>query len=99
LLALVLVAQNLPLQGRDADDAVRFRSAPAVETPLPGRIDVRWKPGVGLDAVQALLKASNAQIVAGPDVQGRYAITSSDPAATAQLLKNSALVDGVAEVK
>lgn len=99
LLALVFVAQNLPLQGRDADDAVRFRSAPAVETPLPGRIDVRWKPGVGLDAVQALLKASNAQIVAGPDAQGRYAIASSDPAATAQLLKNSALVDSVAEVK
>jgi hypothetical protein len=54
---------------------------------------------VGLDAVQALLKASNAQIVAGPDAQGRYAIASSDPAATAQLLKNSALVDSVAEVK
>ena len=95
LLALVFVAQNLLLQGGGADDAVRFRSAPAVDAPAQGRIAVRWKPGVGMDAVQALLHASHAQIVAGPDAQGRYAIASADLAATARLLQQSALVASV----
>ena len=95
LLALVFVAQNLLLQGGGADDAVRFRSAPAMDAPAQGRIAVRWKPGVGMDAVQALLHASHAQIVAGPDAQGRYAIASADLAATARLLQQSALVASV----
>jgi hypothetical protein len=66
-----------------------------VDAPAQGRIAVRWKPGVGMDAVQALLHASHAQIVAGPDAQGRYAIASADLAATARLLQQSALVASV----
>jgi hypothetical protein len=93
VVAMFFVAQNTGLLGRFTDDSVRFRSSPAAAT--AGDLRVQWKPGVRMDEVHKLLRATSTEVVDGPDAEGFYGLKSSDASATRAQLSQSALVGQV----
>jgi hypothetical protein len=93
VVAMFFVAQNTGLLGRFTDDSVRFRSSPVSAT--AGDLRVQWKPGVRMDEVQKLLRATSTEVVDGPDADGFYGLKSSDASATREQLSRSALVGQV----
>lgn len=99
VLALVLVVQNaglLPaLHGGD-DDAMRLRDAPPTAPAAP-QVDarVRWKPGTDMAEATRLLQTAGAQVVGGPDGQGRWSLRLLQPQDGLAVLRSSPLVDAV----
>ncbi|VTU32035.1 hypothetical protein SRS16CHR_05006 [Variovorax sp. SRS16] len=99
VLALVVVVQNAALlrvpDAGDADD-VQFRSVPTDPAePLSADLVVQWKKGIGLDEANALLAATGAVVVGGPDAQGRWRVHLVDVAQGQALLAASPLVESV----
>ncbi|RYF34042.1 MAG: hypothetical protein EOO26_05955 [Comamonadaceae bacterium] len=98
VLALVVVVQNVGIFGaRPDDEEVRFRSTP----PLPASAStpellVRWKPGVRVDETGPLLQSIPAEVVGGPDAEGRWRVRLTDPVGGLALLSASPLVESVA---
>ena len=98
VLALVVVVQNLGLFGvRSAEEEVRFRSTPALPaaTAAPELL-VQWRPGVRIEQTGALLQSIPAELVGGPDAQGRWRVRLADPVGGLGLLSASPLVQSVA---
>lgn len=99
VLALVLVVQNaglLPaLHGSD-DDAMRLRDAPPTAPAAPqADARVRWKPGTDMAEATRLLQTAGAQVVGGPDGQGRWSLRLLQPQDGLAVLRSSPLVDAV----
>lgn len=99
LLALVVVVQNASLlRTRGEEDEVRFRAVPGASAPAAStELALRWKPGVGLDEANALLRSAGAELVGGPDAEGRWRLRlpAGDAAQGRALLANSPLVESV----
>ncbi|MBO9642460.1 MAG: hypothetical protein J7603_04980, partial [Pseudacidovorax sp.] len=99
VLALVLVVQNAgllaALHGSD-DDAMRLRDAPPTAPAAP-QADalVRWKPGTDMAEATRLLQTAGAQVVGGPDGQGRWSLRLLQPQDGLAVLRSSPRVDAV----
>ena len=98
VLALVVVVQNVGLFGASPDDEeVRFRSTPALPATVSApELLVRWKADVRMDETGALLQSIPAEVVGGPDAQGRWRLRLADPVGGLALLSVSPLVESVA---
>ena len=98
VLALVVVVQNVGLFGaRPDDEEVRFRSPPALPAAVSApELLVQWKPGVRMDETGPLLRSIPAELVGGPDAQGRWRVRLADPVGGMALLSASPLVESVA---
>ncbi|RZL65878.1 MAG: hypothetical protein EOP81_02575 [Variovorax sp.] len=98
VLALVVVVQNVGLLGaRSDEDEVRFRSTPVVPAAVAApELLVQWQPGVRIEQTGALLQSIPAELVGGPDGQGRWRVRLADPVGGLALLSASPLVQSVA---
>lgn len=98
LLALVVVVQNATLLRPGAeDDSVRFRSVQGpVTSAAPAELSLRWKAGVRMDDANALLRSAGAELVGGPDAEGRWRLRFvADAAQGRAVLADSPLVESV----
>ena len=98
LLALVVVVQNATLlRSGVEDDPVRFRSVQGpVTSTAPADLSLRWRAGVGMDDANALLRSAGAELVGGPDADGRWHLRIPANAAQGRaMLAGSPLVDSV----
>lgn len=99
LLALVVVVQSVVmLRSGGEDEEVRFRSTPAVGAAAGSEVLLlRWKSGAPMGEAQALLRAAGADVVGGPDDQGRWRLLLSggDAVQGRALLAGSPLVESV----
>ncbi|WP_077002951.1 hypothetical protein [Variovorax sp. KK3] len=100
LLALVVVVQNVALlRSADEPEEVLFRTLPAPATPAAQtQVLLRWKPATGMADAQSLLAAAGAEVIGGPDAQGRWRLrlAGGDAVQGRALLVNSPLVESVA---
>ncbi len=97
-LALVVVVQNVGLLARhgEEDDAVRFRAAPAAgPDAAQGDLVLRFRPDASAAEAAQLLRSAGAQVVAGPDAQGRWTLRLVQPGEGLAVLRGSPLVDAV----
>jgi hypothetical protein len=98
LLALVVVVQNAALlRSGGEEEEVRFRALPGAPVAAGEQLLLRWKPGTGMADAQALLAAAGAEVVGGPDAQGRWRLrlAGGDAVQGRALLANSPLVESV----
>lgn len=97
VLALALVVQNVGLLLADrTDDGARLRTPAGMPTePLAGAPDlrVRWRAGTGIEEATDLLRRADAQVMAGPDADGRWSLRLLHPEEGRRVLKSSALVE------
>lgn len=100
VLALVVVVQNLALwSGRDAaqsgEDEVRFRAVPVAPAGASADLGVVWRPGVTVQDTMRLLRAIDADVVAGPDERGIWYLRVPDVKESTSALSASPLVAAV----
>lgn len=99
MLALVVVVQNVALWGgRDAaqeGDDVRFRAVPVEPAGASADLGVVWKPGVTVQESMKLLRAIDADVVAGPDDKGTWYLRVPDVNESTTALSASPLVASV----
>jgi hypothetical protein len=76
---------------------VRVRALPGAPVAAGEQLLLRWKPGTGMADAQALLAAAGAEVVGGPDAQGRWRLrlAGGDAVQGRALLANSPLVESV----
>ncbi|SFM81381.1 hypothetical protein [Variovorax sp. OV329] len=100
VLALVVVVQNVALWGgRDAaqssEDEVRFRAVPVAPAGASADLGVVWRPGVTVQDSIRLLRAIDADVVAGPDERGIWYLRVPDVKESTTALSASPLVAAV----
>ncbi|OUL99136.1 hypothetical protein [Variovorax sp. JS1663] len=100
LLALVVVVQNAALlRSGGEEEEVRFRALPGAAAPAAAgeQLLLRWKPATDMADAQALLAAAGAEVMGGPDAQGRWRLrlAGGDAVQGRALLAASPLVESV----
>ncbi len=90
LMTLIVLVQNTDLFSQAAKAGMGSISMPAA--PAAAGLRVQWKPGVSMDEVQQLLRATSTSVMDGPDVEGFYSLKSSNVMAVKTALGQSQLV-------